>query len=92
MFLMPLEIFKAWKFDIFFGGGGVNFCFRDFQGGLLEALEIFLGLIFAFIRSFPSLEIRSLPWDSREHCRILSRVIVRDALYSKQCHRKVLFI
>ena len=47
MFLMPLEIFKAWKFDIFFFlGGGVNFCFRDFPGGLLEALEIFLGFDF----------------------------------------------
>ena len=49
----------AWKFSMKFLG--VKFWSRDF-GGLFEALGIFGGgLIFALIRSSPSLEIQRSP-------------------------------
>ena len=59
MFYFSLEIFMARKF-----GMGFVWCYifvHGFFGVLLEALGIFLGLIFASIRSSLSLEIRSTP-------------------------------
>ena len=72
-------------------GGGGGF-FESFFGSLLEALEIFLCFDFC-----PQSSHFPVTWNSDYSpgtvtLWILVRLIVRDAVDSKQCHRKVLFI
>ena len=52
---------KSLKHGIFFVGGGFNFWSRNFLAGFVGSPRELWVLIFASIRSSPSLEIRSTP-------------------------------